>query len=65
MAAPTDDGIVTTVVYGTPEVIAFTSPVNATGVFDVDLQPDMLLPFEATGVRHDLDARAPAPGQQL
>ena len=50
VAAPTTDGIVTTIVSGTPEVISFTSPVNATGVFDADLQPDMLLPFEATGV---------------
>ncbi len=33
-----------------PTTIAFTSPVAATGVFDVDLQPDLLLPFEGGGV---------------
>jgi hypothetical protein len=33
-----------------PETIPFTSPLNATGVFQVDLQPDMLLPFEGSGV---------------
>lgn len=33
-----------------PSVIALTSPVDATGVFAADLQPDMLLPFEGSGV---------------
>jgi hypothetical protein len=33
-----------------PQAVAFTSPVNATGVFATDLQPDMLLPFEGSGV---------------
>jgi hypothetical protein len=33
-----------------PDAIALTSPLSATGVFQVDLQPDMLLPFEGSGV---------------
>lgn len=33
-----------------PETVAFTSPINATGLFDVDLQPEMLRPFEGLGV---------------
>lgn len=31
-------------------VISFTTPVDATGVFSTDLQSDMLLPFESSGV---------------
>ncbi|MBN2700452.1 MAG: hypothetical protein JXR29_03275, partial [Methylothermaceae bacterium] len=33
-----------------PELVALTSPSNAGGVFDLDLQSDMLLPFEGLGV---------------
>ena len=33
-----------------PTVVALTSPVSASGVFDLDVQPDMLLPFESSGV---------------
>jgi hypothetical protein len=35
-----------------PETIALTSPINATGLFDLDIQQpaDMLLPMEGTGV---------------
>ena len=33
-----------------PETIAFTSPVNATGLFELVEQPDMLLPFKGNGV---------------
>lgn len=33
-----------------PEWVALTSPVNATGVFELDTQSEMLLPFEAMGV---------------
>lgn len=33
-----------------PGTVSVTSPVNATGVFELDLQPDMLLPFEGNGV---------------
>jgi hypothetical protein len=33
-----------------PESVALTSPLNASGVFDMVEQPDMLLPFEGSGV---------------
>jgi len=33
-----------------PEAIAFTSPINATGLFELQEQPEMLLPFEGNGV---------------
>lgn len=33
-----------------PGVVSVTSPLNATGVFELDLQPEMLLPFEGGGV---------------
>jgi hypothetical protein len=33
-----------------PSVVGLTSPVDATGVFTLDLQPDMLLPFEGSAV---------------
>lgn len=33
-----------------PTTIGFTAPMNATGVFPTDLQPDLLLPFEGSGV---------------
>lgn len=33
-----------------PEVMAFTAPLNATGVFEPDPQPEMLAPFEGLGV---------------
>ncbi|HEY6122412.1 MAG TPA: hypothetical protein VIV66_20820, partial [Pyrinomonadaceae bacterium] len=33
-----------------PEVVALSSPANATGLFEMDVQADMLLPFEGLGV---------------
>ena len=33
-----------------PGVVALTSPVSASGVFELDAQSDMLLPFESSGV---------------
>jgi hypothetical protein len=33
-----------------PEFIAMSAPNNSTGVFELDSQPDMLLPFEGSGV---------------
>ncbi|MCK6623783.1 MAG: hypothetical protein DPW09_19265 [Anaerolineae bacterium] len=33
-----------------PELVALTSPINATGVFELDLQSEMLFPFESMGV---------------
>ena len=33
-----------------PERVALTAPINATGLFDLQEQPEMLLPFEGTSV---------------
>ena len=33
-----------------PGTVSVTSPLSATGVFELDMQPDMLLPFEGSGV---------------
>jgi hypothetical protein len=33
-----------------PELVALTSPLNATGVFELDVQSEMHLPFESMGV---------------
>jgi hypothetical protein len=40
----------TVVVRRDPELVALTSPSNATGLFELDPQSDMLLPFEGMGV---------------
>jgi hypothetical protein len=44
------DGFPQATLVRTPESVALTSPVSATGVFDLDAQPDLLLPFEGSGV---------------
>jgi hypothetical protein len=44
------DGFPQATLIRTPESVALTSPVSATGVFDLDAQPDLLLPFEGSGV---------------
>jgi hypothetical protein len=46
----TTAGFTQLVLHRDPGTIAVTAPANATGVFDADLQPDMLLPFEGNGV---------------
>jgi hypothetical protein len=33
-----------------PQLVALSSPVNATGLFDLDAQPELLVPFEGLGV---------------
>jgi hypothetical protein len=33
-----------------PQAVALTSPMNATGLFELDAQPELLLPFEGLGV---------------
>lgn len=33
-----------------PELVALSSPVNATGVFELDAQSELLMPFESMGV---------------
>ena len=44
------DGFQSTVVRRDPELVALTSPNNSTGLFELEQQSDMLLPFEAMGV---------------
>lgn len=40
----------TVVVRRDPQLVALTSPSNATGLFELDMQSNMLLPFEGLGV---------------
>jgi Tc toxin complex TcA C-terminal TcB-binding domain len=44
------DRFQTTIVRRDPEMIAFTSPISASGTFELDPQSDMLAPFESSGV---------------
>lgn len=43
-------GFSTTVIQQPPQMVALTSPIGATGVFELDTQTDLLYPFEGTGV---------------
>ena len=40
----------TTVVNAGPQSVALSAPQNAGGTFELDLQPEILLPFEGIGV---------------
>ncbi|MFK4067208.1 neuraminidase-like domain-containing protein [Streptomyces sp. NPDC029674] len=42
-----------------PSVVALTSPVGATGVFALDAQSDLLLPFESSGVDTSWELQLP------
>lgn len=42
-----------------PESVDMTSPRDATGLFDLNLQPNMLRPFEGKGVETDWELRMP------
>lgn len=44
-----------------PEMVALTSPTNATGLFELEQQSDMLLPFEAMGVDTSWEFQMPKP----
>ena len=44
-----------------PERVALTSPMNASGVFELDTQAEMLLPFEAMGVATSPTFEMPRP----
>lgn len=48
-----------------PEFIALSAPTNATGVFELDPQPDMLLPFEGSGVAMSWEFSMPKAANQL
>lgn len=45
-----DPGYPTMVIRQDPQSVAVTSPTAATGVFELDMQSDLLYPFEGTGV---------------
>jgi Tc toxin complex TcA C-terminal TcB-binding domain len=45
-----------------PELVALTSPMAATGVFELDAQADMLFPFESMGVATDWELQMPRAG---
>jgi hypothetical protein len=48
-----------------PEFIALSSPMNSTGVFDLEPQSDMLRPFEGTGVDTIWELRMPKAANQF
>jgi hypothetical protein len=48
-----------------PESVAFTSPINASGVFDLDPQAEMLLPFESMGVATSWEFQLPKSANQF
>lgn len=45
-----DGGFRAVVIRRDPELVALTSPLNGSGVFELDTQPELLLPFEGMGV---------------
>jgi hypothetical protein len=49
----------TVVVRRDPQQVALTSAQNATGVFDLDPQPELLMPFEGLGVETHWELRMP------
>jgi Tc toxin complex TcA C-terminal TcB-binding domain/ABC toxin N-terminal region len=48
-----------------PSLVALTSPINATGVFELDVQSELLLPFEASGVDTTWELRLPRAANPL
>jgi Tc toxin complex TcA C-terminal TcB-binding domain/ABC toxin N-terminal region len=53
------DGFRPVAVQRGPESVALSSPLNATGLFELDQQPEMLLPFEGIGVDTSWEFRMP------
>ena len=56
-----DGGFQNVEVHHGPQSVALTAPVNATGVFELNLQPELLQPFEAIGVDTFWEFRLPRP----
>ncbi len=52
-----------TVIYRLPEAIAISSPFNSSGLFELNPQDPMLLPFEGSGVATDWRLEMPKGGQ--
>ncbi|WP_027343086.1 Tc toxin subunit A-related protein [Hamadaea tsunoensis] len=50
VTAPTMGGFTDIALRREPSQVALTSPLNANGVFELDVQSEMLLPFEGSGV---------------
>ena len=48
-----------------PESIGITSPINATGLFELDAQPELLVPFEGIGVDAHWVFEMPKPANQF
>lgn len=48
-----------------PGIVALTSPVSASGVFELDAQADMLRPFESSGVDTTWELRLPPAANPL
>jgi hypothetical protein len=48
-----------------PTTVALTSPINATGVFELDVQSELLLPFESSGVDTTWELRLPPAANPL
>jgi hypothetical protein len=44
-----------------PQAVGLTSPADAAGLFVLDVQPELLLPFEGLGVDTDWELRMPKP----
>lgn len=55
----------TLIVRRTPESVALTSPQNATGLFELQQQSEMLLPFEGIGIDTSWEFRMPKAANQF
>lgn len=56
-----DGGFQDVEVHHGPQTVALAAPVNATGVFELNQQPEFLLPFEAIGVDSFWEFQLPKP----
>ena len=56
-----DNGFRPVVVHHGPQSVALSAPLNATGLFELDVQPEMLVPFESIGVHTAWEFRLPKP----
>jgi hypothetical protein len=54
-----DGGFRSVVMRRDPELVALTSPLNATGLFELDVQSELLLPFEMMGVDTSWELKMP------
>lgn len=59
------DTFETVVILRPPETIALTSPIEDTGVFALNPQPDLQAPFEGMGTDADWELRLPLPSNQF